>query len=168
MNTPPSQPGRSGFTLSEILIATAISASVIAALLSVYLVCIQSWHRVALVSDATHEGNRCLDRMVYGVGTGMGLRASYSVTNAGTATDWVLRTSNYNGVASYDYIPSRTVILYSNAGVIQILGTNIVSSTVTATVNGVRISLTVGKTDGRLSETNQMTTFVKLRTATMR
>jgi type II secretory pathway pseudopilin PulG len=159
---------RGGFTLVEILITVAISTSMIVALLSVYLTCVRSWYRTALVISTTREINYCLERMVYGVGTGMGLRASYSVTNLGSATDWLLRSSNASGLAWYDFNPGQTTIVYSNAAGRQVIGTNIIGSTVATDGNGVSIALTVLKTDGMLSGSNTMSTFVKLRTASMR
>jgi type II secretory pathway pseudopilin PulG len=159
---------RGGFTLVEILIALSLSVSVIVALLSVYVSSARSWHRTVLAIDTTREATHCLGQMVYGVGTGMGLRASYSVTNLGTATDWLLRSSNFNGVAWYDYNPGMTVVVYSNAAGSQVIGTNIVASTVTSSAIGVKIALTVRKVDGQFSGTNSVSTFVKLRTAAMR
>ena len=157
-----------GFSLLEILIALGISTTVIAALLVVYVTCIRSWHQTVIAIDTTREAGHCLGQMIYGVGTGMGLRASYSVTNLGSSSDWLIRSSNYNGMAWYDYDSSKTIVLYSNAAGSQIIGTNIISSTVTSTVNTIGISLTILKTDGRYSGTNTMSTFVKLRTASLR
>jgi prepilin-type N-terminal cleavage/methylation domain-containing protein len=168
MNTHASRIRQNGFTLVEILIVVGISASVIVALLSVYLSCIRSWHRASLAIETTQEANRCLNQLVYGVGTGMGLRASYTVTNLGSATDWLLRTSNYDGMAWFDYNASKKIVVYSNASGFQVIGTNIIASSVTTTVNSVKITLTVLKTDGQFSGTNTMSTFVKLRTATIR
>lgn len=168
MTTHGSKRRHAGFTLVEILVVTGISTALIVALLSVYVSCARSWHRASLAIDTTREVNHCLEQMIYGVGTGMGLRASYAVTNLGASTDWLLRSSNYNGMAWYDYNPARTTVVYSNAAGSQVIGTNIIASTVTATVNGVYIALTVLKTDGRYSGSNTMSTFVKLRTATMR
>lgn len=159
---------RRGFTLVEILITVAISTSMIVALLSVYLTCMRSWYRTALVINTTREVNHCLEQMIYGVGTGMGLRASYSVTNLGSSTDWMLRSSNINGLAWYDFNQSQTTIVYSNATEWQVIGTNIIGSTVTTDGKSVSIALTLFKTDGRFSESNTMSTFVKLRTASMR
>lgn len=159
---------RTGFTLVEILITMGISVSVIVALLSVYLNCARSWHRTVLAIESTREINHCLQQMIYGVGTGMGLRASYAVTNFGTADNWLLRSTNGSEVAWYDYDPSRTLVIFSNAAGIQVIGTNIIASTVTSTVNSVKIALTVRKVDGQYSASNTVSTFVKLRTATMR
>ena len=157
-----------GFTLIEILIAFGIATSLIVGLLSVYLTCGRSWHRASLAIDTTREANRCLDQMVYGVGTNMGLRSCSWVTNTGSASDWVLRASNFNGVAWYDYNPAQTTVVYSNAAGRLVIGTNIVASTVTATGSGVGITLTVQKSDGQFTGSGTMSTFVKLRTAMMR
>ena len=157
-----------GFSLIEILIAMGISVSVIVGLLSVYLTCARSWHRTVLAIDTTQAANHCLDQMVYGVGTSLGLRASYAVTNLGSATNWLLRSSNYYEVAWYDYEPGATTVVFSNAAGKQLIGTNIIASTVTSTVTGLKIALTVMIVDGQYSASNTLSTFVKYRTATMR
>jgi len=154
---------RLGFTMVEIMVTAAISSSVLIAILSVYISCIQSWHRTTLSIGVTREASHCLDQMVYGVGTGQGLRASYAITNLGSATNWVLLSSNYSGVAWYNYNPTQTTVTYSNATKSLIIGTNIIASTATATVNTVNIALTVRKFDGRYSESNTVRTFVKIR-----
>ena len=159
---------RGGFTLTEILIALGVSTAMIVALLSVYLTCLRSWHQTVLAIDTSREANHCLEQMIYGVGTGMGLRASYSATNMGSTTDWLIKSSNYNGLAWYDYDANKTIVIYSNSAGSQVIGTNIISSTLTSTVNSISISMTVLKTDGRYSGSNTMSTFVKLRTASMR
>lgn len=159
---------RNGFTLVEILITVAISTSMIVALLSVYLTCVRSWHRTTLVISATREVNHCLEQMIYGVGTGMGLRASYSVTNLGSTTDWMLRSSNANGLAWYDFNPGQTTVVFSNTSGRQVIGTNIIGSSVITDGKSVAIALNVLKVDGRFSGSNTMSTFVKLRTANMR
>ncbi len=154
--------------MTEILVTVGVSASVMVALLSVYITCAKSWHRTALAIESTREVNHCLDQIVYGVGTGMGLRASYSVTNLGTAGNWTLRSSNYNGLAWYDYEPGSKVVIYSNAAGRWVIGTNIIASGVTSTLTSVSISLTVRKSDGRFSMTNTVGTLVKLRTPASR
>ena len=163
MKTPAYKMRRHGFTLLEMLITVAISGSVFVAILSVYLSCIQSWNRTTLSLNTTEEASTCLDKMIYGVGTGLGLRASYSATNLGTASSWQLRSSNYNEVASYNYNPAETTVSFSNASGSWVIGTNIIASTLTSTVNSVAVALTVLKTDGRYSESNTVRTFVKLR-----
>jgi hypothetical protein len=90
------------------------------------------------------------------------------VTNWGNATNWLLKSSNFNEVAWYDYEPDRTIVIFSNAAGSRVIGTNIIASTVTSAGNGVKIMLTVKKIDGRYSETNTVSTFVKLRCATTR
>jgi len=154
--------------LVEILITLGISVSAMVALLSVYITCTRSWHRTVLAIDTTREANHCLDQMVYGVGTGMGLRSSFSLTNLGTSANWLLRSSNYNGLAWYDYDPSRTVVIYSNADGNQVIGTNIIASAVASSMTSVSIYLTVRKGDGQFSMSNTVGTLVKLRAPTSR
>jgi type II secretory pathway pseudopilin PulG len=160
--------GRRGFTLAETMVTIGISTSVIVALLSVYITCLRYWRQSVLAVQTTQEANHCLNQMIYGVGSNSGLRAAYAVTNLGTTTDWQFRSSNYSGVAWYDFNTAQQAVLYSNAAGRQVIGTNIVASSATSTVNTIRISLTVLKTDGGYSGSNTVSTFVKLRTASTR
>ena len=163
MKTRTNRVWRRGFTAVEMLITVAISGSVLVAILSVYITCIQSWHRTTLSISTTQEATHCLDQMVYGVGTGFGMRAAYSVTNLASTTNWILLSSNFSGLAWFSYNPAKTTVTYSNAAKSQIIGTNIASSTATSTASNVYIALTVLKTDGRYSESNTVRTFVKIR-----
>lgn len=152
----------------EMVVTIAISTSVVVALLSVYITCIRYWHQSVLSVKATQEANYCINQMIYGVGSNSGLRAAYVVTNLGTTSDWLLRSSNYSGLAWYDFNPAQQCVTFSNSTGRQLIGTNIVSSIATATVSTVQFSLTVLKTDGRYAASNTMSTLVKMRTATMR
>lgn len=156
---------KGGFTLIETMFVLGISVFLITVLLSCFVMGIRYWHQTSMELTSTLEGSTCLDRMVYGVGTGMGLRAAYWVTNIGTSsTNWSLVTSNYYGMVWYKYNISNSTILFSNAQGKSIIGTNIIASQVVTSQYGINISLTVKKSDAGYADTNVFSTFVHPRT----
>jgi len=154
---------RAGFTAVESLISLAVSVFLLAGLLSVFVICNRYWHITSLDMSTTRGGSSCLQQMVYGVGTNIGLRGAYWVTNSGTATNWALQSSNYYGRISYTYSPASKTVVFSNATSSRVIGTNIVASQVTNTAFGLSISVTLQQTDGRFTEGNTLSTYVKLR-----
>ena len=154
---------RSGFTMVESLISLAISVVLLAALMNTFVLCNRLWHVTSLDISTVREGNSCLQQMIYGVGTGMGLRGAYWVTNTGSATNWSLVSSNYYQQIYYTYSPSRKTVTYSNATQSLVIGTNIVSAQVSVGAGGVMVLLTLQQWDGPFPDGNQMSSFVRLR-----
>jgi len=146
----------------ESMISLAVSVFLLAGLLNVYILCNRLWHVTSLDISTVREGNHCLEQMVYGVGTGMGLRGAYWVTNMGTSTNWQLRSSNYYEQIDFQYYPGRRTVVFSNATQSRVIGTNIVSSQVSVS-NGVTIVLTLQQSDGPFPDGNVMSTYVRLR-----
>ena len=157
-----SSAGRSGFTMAESLISLSVSVFLLAALMNTFIVCNRLWHITSLDISTVREGNSCMQQMVYGVGTGMGLRGAYWVTNTGSSTNWSLRSSNYYEQIYYTYSPARKTVTFSNASLSLVIGTNIVSSQVSVS-NGVTIVLTLQQQDGPFPDGNVMSTYVRLR-----
>jgi len=153
-----------GFTLFETLFAAGLSVLVMAMLFEAFIVCNRNWHRTALDLASTREGSQCLERMVYGVGTGLGLRAAYWVTNWGSTTNWQLQSSNYYGYSWYRFNPANQVVVFSNARGISVIGSNVVSSLVSNTPMGISVSLTLVQAEGGFRETNSLSTYIKMRT----
>jgi prepilin-type N-terminal cleavage/methylation domain-containing protein len=79
-----------GFTLTEVLIASAISLTVMGVTLAVYGDLMRSWRGVELRMDADREVNLALSHVVYGMDGRPGLRAasasSVTVTRPWAAT----------------------------------------------------------------------------------
>jgi len=164
MNVGKSSARRCGFTMVESVISLSISVILLSGLLSVYILCNRLWHVTGLDLSTVRKGNQCLEKMVYGVGTGMGLRGAYWVTNMGTSTNWLLKSSNYYEQVYYQYFPASSTVVFSNATTSVVIGTNIVSSQVSVAGNGVTIVLTLQQSDGPFPDGNVMSTFVRLRT----
>ena len=73
-------PSRAGFTLLEVLIATALFGLVVAGKISVYIMCNKIWHATSLGMQTVRESSLAVARMVYGMETNNGLRAAVSIT----------------------------------------------------------------------------------------
>ena len=140
-----------------------VSVLIVTCLLSVYIACNRYWHQTSLDLATSRQGNQCLERMVYGVGTNIGLRGAYWATNSGTSANWNLISSNYYGIVWYSYNSTSQTVVFSNSQGSSVIGRNITSSQVVAT-NGLTISLTLQKVDGRYTNNNAINTYIKLRT----
>ena len=153
---------RGGFTLIESVMTLAFSVLIITGLLAVFITCNRYWHQTSLDLATSRQGNQCLARMVYGVGTNIGLRGAYWATNWGSSSNWRLQSSNYYGQVWYIYDTVNHTVVFSNAHGNCVIGKNIIASQV-STTNGIGISITLRQSDGRYTNNNAMNTFVKLR-----
>lgn len=154
-----------GFTLLEILIATALFGLVVAGTISVYIMCNKLWHATSLGMRTARESSLALSRIVYGVDTNSGLRAASAVTliNSNDGS-WRIGVSNlFGGVRYIDYSRTEEKIRFwpdTNA----IIGNNVSTSSVTTNVNGtIGIQLTITRQDGMFSSSNTVSTTVKMR-----
>jgi type II secretory pathway pseudopilin PulG len=155
---------RSGFTLAEALVAVSLFTLVMAMLIKAFLMCNRNWYRARVNMMASQRGSQCLERMVYGVGTGLGLRAAYTTTNLGTAASWWLMSSNYYGIDWYRYVAGSRIVTYSNSAMNCRIATNVISSWVSNLPAGLALSVTICETDGTFTDTNSMSTTIKRRT----
>jgi prepilin-type N-terminal cleavage/methylation domain-containing protein len=161
--TAPIDRRRRGFTLVEIMITMAITTFLVAGMLASFILAYQYWHRTSLEISTTRIGSGCLEKMIYGCGTSMGLRAAIWVTNQGSATNWIIRSSNYYEETWYSLNTTQRTVTFSNASGRLVIGTNIVASTVTQDTKGLSISLTLQQSDGPFPDGNKFSTYVKIR-----
>jgi hypothetical protein len=84
-----------GFTFTEVLLASAVSLTVLGVTLAVYGDLMRAWRGVELRMDADREVNLAMGRMVYGMDGRFGLRAvrSSSVTVTSGADRWTVAYS---------------------------------------------------------------------------
>ena len=73
---------RSGFTLLEVLIATALFGLVVVGTIEVYIMCNRLWHATSLNMQTVRASSLALSRMIYGMDTNNGLRAASSISVA--------------------------------------------------------------------------------------
>ncbi|MBU4211347.1 MAG: prepilin-type N-terminal cleavage/methylation domain-containing protein, partial [Verrucomicrobia bacterium] len=71
-----------GFTLVELMIATAMFGMTMGGAIGVYVMCQKLWHATSLGMTTSRDGNMALSRLVYGVGSNNGLRTASSISVA--------------------------------------------------------------------------------------
>jgi prepilin-type N-terminal cleavage/methylation domain-containing protein len=154
------QRAASGFTLVEMLVSVAVLTIVIVGTFNVFLQNLRSYNATTLMRTSATRASNAMDRMVYGVGTNIGLRevpkASVTISNV-ASTFWKLSFTN-NGYFQWS---STTKCLTDQSG--KTLGTNIVTSTLSTNGSGCTISLSVAESGGGRVITNTVNTFVQYR-----
>jgi prepilin-type N-terminal cleavage/methylation domain-containing protein len=150
----------SGFTLVEMLISVAVLTVVIVGTFNVFVQNLRSYNASTLMRTSATRASLALDRMVYGVGTNIGLRevpkASVTISNV-SSTFWRLSFTN----SAYFQWSSANKCITDQSG--KSIGTNIVTSTLGTNGSGCTISLSVAESGGGRTITNTMTTFVQFR-----
>ncbi len=163
---------RHGFTLTEVLMATAIFSMVTAGAAAVYLACTRIWYDSDLRMRTAYEASTVLQKMVYGISGTNGMRAAISTNVAVSSGPWGWRvTYSTPDAANYGFIyrpgaANNGAILASNfwaGGDAVVIGTNIVASAVTTNSGGLNVTVSVGIEEGRFSSTNTMSTYVHYR-----
>ena len=158
-----------GFTLPEVLVASAISVLVVAGMIGFFVSTLSYWHQVNLRTDADREVNIAMSRMVYGMGDRFGLRAASASSNgvqivAVNGGGW---TVNYDtGGASpqtnsFTFSPTARTLVFNPGS--QVAGRDIAWSQVWRTNSTLVISSRVEKVEGRLSASREIGTTVYLR-----
>lgn len=163
---------RASFSLIEVMITVALTSLVIAGVLGVLIMCQKMWQATSLSMDTTMKGSLALSKMVYGVGTNIGLRSAsgYVFTNMTGLSNGSWRISYSNDLEGtkhlvYDSYASNISLrqILTNAANAEVICVCVSSATVSSVSNGIGISLTIKQQNGRFMATNQLNTFVKLR-----
>ena len=156
---------RSGFTLTELLIAAALFGLITAGAISVYLMCHQRWHAVALNMLAARNNHQTMARLVYGFGTNNGLRAAASISYSSNAHGWRLTVSNaFDGLKWMDFNRQASNLYWvDSATQSNRLCANVIEALVSTNNLGLNIALTVQERKGARSATNRIDTFILMR-----
>ncbi len=148
-----------GFTLVEALVSMSIGSVVIAGSLSLFIFFARSYNATTLVRNTSTKADFALERMVYGVGTNIGLRAASrsTVTLSSTSTNW---TITYNTNFWFRYTASTGKIINQSS---KLICSNVTASAVSLYTNGCDISVTVVESAGGKKSTNTMSSYVAFR-----
>lgn len=148
-----------GDTLVEALISMSIGSVVIAGSLSLFTFFLRSYNMTTLVSNSAWRADFALERMVFGVGTNIGLRAASAstVTVSQTSTNW---TITYNTNMVFRYTASTGKITDQSN---KVICSNLVASSVNFWTNGCDLSVTVVERGGGKTATNTMSSSVTFR-----
>jgi prepilin-type N-terminal cleavage/methylation domain-containing protein len=161
---------KSGFSLTELMVAISVFGMVIAGTMSVFFVSNRSWYSTDIQMQCMREANMILEKMVYGAQGTNGLRSAIftNVIVGITGSQWAVTYDTPDGAnSSYYYVSADKAILYrdmtvSNSTAI-VIGQNVHSSSVAVVTNGLSITVQVGVQDGRFAATNILTTYVRYR-----
>ena len=132
---------------------------------NVFVSFMRSYNASTLMRTSGGRASTGMDRMVYGIGTNIGLReagaASVTVTYSNT-TDWTLTYTNLTDSAPkfFRYLTTNKKIT-DWAG--RLICTNVVSSTCTDLTTGCQITMSVAESAGGRVITNSVMTFVQFR-----
>lgn len=151
-----------GFTLVEIMVVQVLFGIVMIAVCSFYIASLNSWKMADLKQEVAHRTSTALERIVYGVGSGAGIRSAKALTLDHSGDGWAL-TIDGGLVSTVTYDPNAKTLTYMPGDIL--ICENVVDSSALLEDNGVTVSVTVEGTDGKWSERNTMTTFASIRNA---
>jgi Tfp pilus assembly protein FimT len=154
-----------GFTLVEMTVSFAIITVIAIGTFNVFISILRSYNASTLMRTAAGRASTGMNRMVYGIGTNIGLReagASSVTVTYSNSTDWTLTFTNLTDSAakSFKYSTSKKQITDWTG---KVICTNVISSTATDLTTGCQITLSVSESGGGRVMTNSVMTFVQSR-----
>lgn len=157
-----------GFTLTEVLIASAISLTVMGVTLAVYGDLMRSWRGVELRMDADREVNLALSHVVYGMDGRPGLRAasasSVTVTRTLGGNAWTVAYSTGGSAPqnnSLTWSAATRELVFNPGG--RIAGRDISFASAWVTNNMLSVTMRVDKAHGALQVRREVGTKIYFR-----
>lgn len=158
--------GRRGYTLTEVLLASSVSVTIVALTVGLYLGIFKSWRGMDQRMQADREVNIALSRMVYGMGDRRGIRSASTV-------NLVTNTPSGGWTLTYGVpldVPQTNSIVYSktaNSLVFSpgslLLGTNISLAAVSLQANSLIVTLRVDRVQGPLKARREVASRIAWR-----
>lgn len=156
-----------GFTLVEVMVASAISTMVLLSLVTFFISTYSYWNGVNLRMEADSDANIAMSRMVYGMGDRLGLRTAKEVnkTNDGNGGWTVTYTTGGDTpqANSFVYSSAEQSIIFNPGDDEQIAGRDIVSADFTVDNKLLTLTLCVEKEQGKLKASREINTKVHFR-----
>ncbi len=156
-----------GFTLTEVMIASAISTVVLVGMIGLFISISSYWRGIELRMEADREANLAMSWMIYGVGDAFGLRAAslgaIQITPDGE-DGWTVeyRTGSVPIQTNSVVFSAEEQTLTFNPGA-RVIGRDVATATVGRRGNLIDVSVRVEKTNGRQDAVREMATTVVLR-----
>lgn len=164
---PPSLINRTGFTLTEVMVAATLSTMVLLGLITFFSSTYSYWYGVNLRAAADSDVNIAMSRMVYGMGNRFGLRAA-SVQSVEIIPEdnggWTLNYDTGGATPqnnSFAYSATDQTILF-NPGSLPV-GRDIADAQITKDAGMLNITLRVDKKRGKLEASREIKTTVNFR-----
>lgn len=149
----------SGFTLVELMMASAISILVAMGIFSMYVLNQNAWSITTLTINSSSEASRAIGKIVYGYGTGESLRMAKDgdVTYTPSGSDWTVAYES--GTRWIQYVDASNQIVNHNG---DILAENVIA-TAAVIDGGLQLTVTVNATGGGKTANSTMTSFIRFR-----
>jgi hypothetical protein len=143
----------------------AILTIVTAGVFNVFVSFLRSYNASTVMRTAAAGASSGMERMVYGVGTNIGLReagASSVIVTYSNSTDWTLTFTNLTDSAKKSFAYSTSTKKITDwAG--KTICTNVIASTASNQTRGCQITLSVTESGGGRVVTSSVMTFVQFR-----
>lgn len=147
--------GRGGFTITELLIASALSVTVMALAMTIFITLFGNWRNIQRRMEADSDVNIALSRMVYGMDDKLGLRSASSVSvkvnYVASSNGWTVSYST-GGLTpqnnSFTYSPTDKTLIFNPDE--RIAGRNIDFATVIKGMMSLVVTMGVAQVDGVL------------------
>jgi len=165
-NKPIRSRGRRGYTLTEVLLASSVSVTIVALTVGLYLGIFKSWRGMDQRMQADREVNIALSRMVYGMGERRGIRSASNV-NLVTNTPsggWTLTYAvplDVPQTNSIVYSKTASSLVFSPGSLV--LGTNITLAAVSLQANSLIVTLRVDRVQGPLKARREVASRIAWR-----
>ena len=158
-------PGCSGFTLVELIVASAITLAVSTAALASLIAVFRAWSGVEKRMGADREVNIAMSRMVYGMGDRLGIRAAAGVpTINATAGGWTA-TYRTGGTTpqtnSFTYSVTASNLVFNPGSLIA--GEGISFAQAIAGTQSLVVTLRVERVEGALTVRREIGTKISYR-----
>ncbi len=139
-------PGCGGFTLMELVVASATSLTVMSVTLLVFVNLLRSWNGIELRMQADRDVNMAMSRIVYGMGDRYGLRAASNVSLTSNTGGWTL-SYNTGGTTpqtnSFTYSSSTSNLVFNPGS--KLAGKNLSYALAVAGVQSLVVTLRVDR-----------------------
>ena len=157
-------PGRGGFTIVEVLVASAVSLTVAAVTLTAFIYILQSWHGAELRMQADRDMNIAMSRMVYGMDDRLGLRSAAAVTKTDAGDGWTVlyRTGGTSPQTNSFTYSATTRNLVFNPGS-KIAGRDLAFAQANVQVKSLVVTMRVDRVDGDLRVRREISTAISFR-----
>lgn len=167
MNKPLQRSRCAGFTLVEVTIASFMLVLVLASSLGLFISYDMFWREASVWGEANHRASMALNRMVYGIGTNLGLRAAGDIVVTSSGQGWVLDYFDdaNNPLGSYEYRSNAQSLLFTpgGGGTAMVVAQGISQAQATLQTNTLALSFTADRNQGRFSASRQLRTTVRWR-----
>jgi prepilin-type N-terminal cleavage/methylation domain-containing protein len=162
---------KSGYTLTEVMVASALASVVLAMGIMVYSSSVRTWRGFELRSAADRTLNMAMSQIVYGVDGHRGLRAAdsnmgkFSVTsnNNGWTIDYEYESGDIPVAQKCSFAWKKTTreIIFTPGD--KVIATDVSDSKVTRDGLSIKVEATITKNKNKIKAVRSATTLVFLR-----